>query len=738
MDSSSQPDTLPPAKARLADAESPAPQSPPGEPAHPPQQLTPPPRKRSRLLPLGLLVLFCLALVGLSTWWLLTRPGAQPSTPPDIIPRDAVRLINSETPIPERYSPVAVKDTLGDMAYAPESLRWSPEMREARRAQEEGRYTAAIAQYSALVGNPDLTVSHDALWGLASAYAAAGQTAQAIKSYSLFSFLRDDPRSARAFFQMGQLYKNDQLGILAGPEYNEYINRSGPAGDVARLLRAGLQWDDKEAEKMYKAVIDRKAQDADLRDALAGLALTLSREGEHAEAAKVYDQLAAERKKRSRPTLDDNGEAAEALAAQQVRLAGDTTAARKRLVDYIQGGSTYKKGLNAALNDLLSIDKQAVVSGTIAPMLAARIAFDAGAYSDAISYMDILRNTQPNAPERPAASLLTGRSFAASGDYSSAYNWYTATVQTYPTAPEAPEAMRRAADALREQSAWDAALGTYKQAVEKYPASPQTDLARTRGAVLAYRLEERDTATSLLSPLLQRPELSPTLKAEADFWNAKIQKSQANPAWKGTIQQVATLSPASYLDFRARSLLAGEPDGGPVAPTFTESAVLSQSLGIRYDQEASDRQALLTWAATLRPSISNTQTTSPPTLSPQSSVLSPDPRIVKDPEVQRAVALLTLDYEDEAYTAFKALAERMKSEGDVLGLAQVVLYLRYHASPRTAMTAAETLASMDAGRDPLKRPKLLLKTIYPTPYAPLVLQEAATRNIDPLVVYSLM
>ncbi|MFL5733037.1 MAG: lytic transglycosylase domain-containing protein, partial [Chloroflexia bacterium] len=124
--------------------------------------------------------------------------------------------------------------------------------------------------------------------------------------------------------------------------------------------------------------------------------------------------------------------------------------------------------------------------------------------------------------------------------------------------------------------------------------------------------------------------------------------------------------------------------------------------------------------------------------SPQSSVLSPDPRIVKDPEVQRAVALLTLDYEDEAYTAFKALAERMKSEGDALGLAQVVLYLRYHASPRTTMTAAETLASMDAGRDLLKRPKLLLKTIYSTPYAPLVLQEAATRNIDPLVVYSLM
>src|SRR5439155_5451064 len=180
-----------------------------------------------------------------------------------------------------------------------------------------------------------------------------------------------------------------------------------------------------------------------------------------------------ERRSRPRPVLDDRGEAPEALAAEQLRLAGDTEAARKRLIEYVKGGSSYAGGLHSALGDLLEIDKQAVVSGTIPAMPAARIAFDAGDYGEAIGYMDVLRATQPGSPERPAAALLTGRAFAAAGDYARAYNWYTATAQTYPAAPEAPEATRRAADALRDQSAWDAALGTYKQAVEKYPTSPQ-------------------------------------------------------------------------------------------------------------------------------------------------------------------------------------------------------------------------------------------------------------------------
>jgi soluble lytic murein transglycosylase len=746
MDSSPHPDTLPTSKARVDGAGQPPLQDSSGAPAQPPGNSVRP-RKRPNPLLVGALVLFCLGLVGLSTWWLLSRREAAPAAP-DMLPTDSVRLINSETPIPQRLSPLAVKDSPGDMAYAPESQGWAPALREARRAQDEGHYTSAISQYSALVGNAGQTLSHDALWGLASAYADAGLSLQAIRSYSLFTYLRQDPRSARAFFHIGDLYRQDHLGLLAAQAYTEYIKRAGPAADAVRLLRAGLQSDDKQAEAMYKAVIEGNPQDADLRQALVALAAVKSKQGDHAEAARLYDRLASLRKSRPRPALDDSNQGAEVLAAQQVHLAGDTAAARKRLVDYIKSATGDKSGLHSALGDLLSIDNQAVVSGTISPMPAARIAFDAGYYGEAIGYLDVLRASQPGSPERPAAALLTGRAFAASGDYTSAYNWYTSTLQTYPSAPEAPEAARRAGDALREQGSWDAALGAYEQAVEKYPTSPQADLARTNGAVLGYRLEQRDVALGLLSPLVQRPELSPTLKAEAAFWYAKIEKSQANPAWKDPIKQVSALSPGSYLDFRARSLLAGEPDGGPQAPTFTETALLTQTLGVQYDTEAPERQQLLTWAAALHPPTNATPGTKTPsaiqTSTPQSSVLSPqsslgpDARIAGDPEVQRAVALLSLDYKDEACTAFKALAERLRSEGDASGLAQVVLYLRYHAGPRTAMAAAETLASMDAAGDPLKRPKLLLKTIYPTPYGPLIMQEAAARKLDPLVVYALI
>jgi soluble lytic murein transglycosylase len=104
--------------------------------------------------------------------------------------------------------------------------------------------------------------------------------------------------------------------------------------------------------------------------------------------------------------------------------------------------------------------------------------------------------------------------------------------------------------------------------------------------------------------------------------------------------------------------------------------------------------------------------------------------------VKRVVALVRLG-DARAYTAVRALAERLRDEGDASGLAQLVIYLRYNAEPRTAIAAAEELAEM-AGGDPLKLPTLLLKTLYPTPYGDLVMQESKEQDIDALIVYALM
>jgi peptidoglycan lytic transglycosylase len=50
---------------------------------------------------------------------------------------------------------------------------------------------------------------------------------------------------------------------------------------------------------------------------------------------------------------------------------------------------------------------------------------------------------------------------------------------------------------------------------------------------------------------------------------------------------------------------------------------------------------------------------------------------------------------------------------------------------------SEQLAAMDKG-DPTKEPILLLKTLYPTPYKELVMEQANLRDLDPLVMYALM
>src|SRR4051794_41005129 len=130
----------------------------------------------------GITVLL-LGLIGLSTWFYLER-HEKAEDDSGMMPSNAVALVNSSTPIAERYSPLTTKDTVGEITYAPESDSWSPALKEAHRAQEDGHYTAAIAQYSALSASSNSNEAHDALWALASAYAESGQTDLAIRTYS--------------------------------------------------------------------------------------------------------------------------------------------------------------------------------------------------------------------------------------------------------------------------------------------------------------------------------------------------------------------------------------------------------------------------------------------------------------------------------------------------------------------------------------------------------------------------
>jgi soluble lytic murein transglycosylase len=693
---------------------------------------------------IALLAVGLVALIAFASWSYLSRqdPGGQAGTAE--VPQDAVALINSSTPIPLR-APANVQDGAGAISFQPSSDNWSAALSDAHLAQMEGRYSSAISLYSDLVGRGKSGESRDALWGLASTYAAAGQRDLALRAYSLFASL-DDPRASAAYVRTGQIAEQMAHFADASQAYDEYAKLGGPAANAVKLMQARLLGSDPRAETLYNGVINSNPLDPDLRQALAGLAALKSKRGDHAGARQLYERLASIQEKDPRPVLDNQGRPPQDLAADEAVAANDKAGAAKTLMDYISRPGTYPYGRYSALQTLVKIEPTVVASGTIAPMTAAQIAFDAGYYANAIGYMDSLRTNSPGSPDRPAAALLTGRAFDLLGDSASAYNWYSATVQVYPSSPQAPEAGRRAADALADQAQWDQAIGVYSQTIASYPnAGDQTALARLHDAVLSYRLGDREGAIGVITPLLTT-KLSPDLKTQTLFWAAKLQKSEGNNAWQNTIKPVSTLSPGTYLDFRARSLLAGEPAGGPAVLPYSSTRALT--LTVDYASEAPERAELLSWAATLtstRQAAGPTATavarstgtpggTPSATLGPADVALA---RLQSQPEARRAAALLDLGFETEANTAFRALAEKLRNDGDATTLAALMIYLRYNASPYVAMRVATTLSSMYQG-DPTKQPRLLLKTLYPVPYYDLVLNEAQQRNIDPLVLYALM
>jgi hypothetical protein len=126
-----------------------------------PESAPAPRRRRSSTILVPVLGLLALALIGLSTWWYMSRQGGgagvddppftTPEARPTSVPVNAVALINSSTPIP-LVAPRTAGNSTVDLASEPDSTGWSQALREAHRAREEGRYSSAISQYSALVG----------------------------------------------------------------------------------------------------------------------------------------------------------------------------------------------------------------------------------------------------------------------------------------------------------------------------------------------------------------------------------------------------------------------------------------------------------------------------------------------------------------------------------------------------------------------------------------------------------
>jgi soluble lytic murein transglycosylase len=727
---------------------------------------------QAQLLALSLLML---ALVGVATWWVVSRPTAPvaaPSSPSDL-PHGLVALINSSTPIPLQL-PTGAKESAHSLSDPPDQDAWTQPIREAHRALEEGRYTSAISQYSALAGSGSAQEAHDALWGLAEAYSTSGQRDLAIRAYTIFVGL-GDPRAPSALYRIALLHEQAGRTAEAADLYGKYSTLGIATRHAALLSQARLLGRTQQAEAIYNVILGENPLDIDLRAALQGLAETRSSLGNHKGAAEVYQQLATLQATHPRPLIDQENIPAAVRVADEIAQSNDKAGARKRLLDYIKDPCaaksapcpSYPLGRYHALTSLLKVDPSAIVSSTISPLLAGRISYDAGYYGDAISHLNTLRAISQDLPDRAAASLITGKAYELSGDSTSAFNWYTATVQTYPASLEAPEAARKAGDMLEEQTAWDAAMSVYRDALQRYPnAGRETVLTRTHAGVLAYRLGAPDEALDLLRPASLMLDLTPSVRAEATFWLAKVQKSKGDPQWKATIASVSTLVPGTFLYFRTRSLLAGEPDGGPLTPTFTESAIAASTLGNQFSNEAQERQQLLAWAAKLSPTpqIATTTPIITPTITPKitattiraSTPLTPThiptspttnsngpssvvrrPSSIDQSEITRALTLVHLG-DARATIALGELAQSMRDAGDAHALAELVLYARYHADTRTAMRVAETLAALDATGDPLKRPRLLLKTLFPTPYGLLVAQEAEIRKVDPLVMYALM
>jgi soluble lytic murein transglycosylase len=110
--------------------------------------------------------------------------------------------------------------------------------------------------------------------------------------------------------------------------------------------------------------------------------------------------------------------------------------------------------------------------------------------------------------------------------------------------------------------------------------------------------------------------------------------------------------------------------------------------------------------------------------------------VAAEPLARRAAALARLGWRADAAAAYRALRDQLNNDAaGLLALAQLTREQRVYS---VSIASAERLLALGAKAGASEAPRALRRLAYPTYYSHLVVAEAATRQVDPLLFMALI
>ncbi|MBZ0296111.1 MAG: tetratricopeptide repeat protein [Anaerolineae bacterium] len=558
---------------------------------------------------------------------------------------------------------------------------------------------------------------------------------------SLTAFIQQFPQDARlpqAYFLRGDAYLGLARWAEASSDFQQYL-----------ALRPGL--------------VDSYAYER-LGDAQLGLSQSeaaLASYGQAVEASRSQVPLLALREKLAQVLLSA-GQVEAALAQYDAILTKAENAPYKALIEYtaaqalinsgdLEGGltrmqmvfETYPETTQAyqAMQTLLANDVE------LSQYDIGRVSYFYGDYEGAIEAFNTY-STQQALTEIPAEmQMLLGRAYRELGNGPAAEVAFRTVVDQYPQDPLFGEA-------LLEQGRTRFMLGDIPGAIERYleiadtydyldaaaealwragylyitnddPVEAQVifdqladefpDTAQARSGLFlagsaAYsqgQLTRAEQFFSQLATLATGDE-----QAEAYLWVGRLALQRDD---ESTAQQALSLavqaSPDGYFSARAQDLLSGQ---APFAPP--------SAFKFQFD-DAAEIAAAEAW---LRQTYNIEQEGD---LWPLSAALEADPRMVRGRELWAVGAV------DEAEVEFSDLTDAFEEDG--LASYQLAIFFRGLGAYRESIVAAANVIRM-ANIGTLEAPAYIARMRYPSYYLDVVQEVGQRRNIDPLLLFSLI
>ncbi|MGC8958490.1 MAG: transglycosylase SLT domain-containing protein [Chloroflexia bacterium] len=594
---------------------------------------------------------------------------------------------------------------------------------------DDGDYEGAASLYQQVLAEaPGTSEAETALLGLARSYLDMGRplSATAVLSPTLDA-LSPEVRH-RAYFLLGEGFQAAGGGLQAVRFYRLYREGGTTLGDLIaeRLARCYRDLGEHEqAAREFTRAADPIRSLSDQVGMLEAAAWEYRAFSAYDLALARYTRILVRARKpwyrasilyQMGETLQEAGRPDEALARWKEALSSyPATAAAAQAADALLAAGVDVDPYDVARayqaagrpRDALVYFAKARLREHLPPDLpyeTAQARADAGDLDGALAELEDLARSRPTDP-RPLeeqARLLEEAYLPEA-----AVEAYRRLQGRFPQTEAARKAAWQAARLLEEMGRLDEAAAGYLAFLEQFPDSPEASEARFHAGLLRYRQGRYLEAAAVWAGEPEprgTPSPAPT---RALFWQGIALEragrgAEARRAWE------RASAGTGYYAARAREYLSQEAGFGD----YREEIVLQEP--------PEERSAAEAWLSRHfgRP------------------VSAELPAVLRDdPLFRRGEEFLSLGRADEAREPFAMLVQRFRYHGPALYA--LSLYFRARHLPALSIACAERLLELADVREE-EAPRFLLRLLYPTPYAHLILPAARSNGLDPLLFFALV